>query len=340
MKYIQLFMILFFAIQCSFGQLIEQDIRCDTNSDNESGNCYGYIIALSGLRLRESPALDAKVITTIPLGAKVIRKKLIAQMTRMYDYPPAEWTKDSIPGNWELLEWNGISGYGFNAFIGNPPHPFDGDYYLMFEDNSGCSDDSYASLNYYYYGLFINKDTTVSELRSFKPTFYTIHDDFSGTSIRVDDKQKTEFVMISKKPMSEGAIKTYKNFKPVYTKWEKNQYLETPILNKVRIPASNWVLESKKGYEALYKDDTTKYECIVLILFDLQTGTSQRIGAYQPPEDIVITWCGDLDHDGKNDFIIKISSEESIGNLLFLSSNPGKGKLVRFACEYYWFDCC
>lgn len=344
MKYIIFFILIPFTIPTAFGQLVEKEIICDTECGSnlsEPKECCGYVIALSGLRIRENPSLNAKVITTIPFRSQVIRKKVYFKKSVHGFIENNQWSQDSVPGNWELLEWNGIQGYGFNAFIGNSPINMENDYYLLFEDESWCSDDGYASLSYHYYGVFINGDTTVTELKSFKPTFYRAHNDVNGTLIKADEKKKTQFVLISKNPMTEGAIKIYKNFKPIYTNIVNGRYVESPVVNKIKIPSSNWMLESKKDFVTLNKNDTTRSECIILILRDVQSGITQSLGVFNEPNNTIsINWCGDLDRDGVPDFMIGVYSDYSVGNLLFLSSNPGKGKLVRFACQYYWSDCC
>ena len=75
------------------------------------------VFALSGLKLRLAPALNAEVITVIDFGESLT---LIKTLDRDLYHPPSiEWTQ----GSWALVDYDGMTGYIYDGFISDLPFP-------------------------------------------------------------------------------------------------------------------------------------------------------------------------------------------------------------------------
>lgn len=299
----------------------------------ESADC-GIVLALSGLRLREMPSFDSKTIVTIPFAAKVERKD-IHPKDGEYDNPL--YSPDSIPGWWEKIIWKGKTGYAFNAFLGEGIKKMDRDFYLLFEDAAACWSDAYASLEYHYYGLFLSKDGTKSEIKRIKPSFISFYgeDGGGGTIISADEKSESVFLFATKAPFAEdGPVKMHKMF----PRWPQKDQTDNIIFryetkyNSIHIPNSNFELSAFRR--------TADASELSIYLKDRATGKTQLLIEEFGLESAQLSWCGDLDRDGVQDFLITGSGSHSGYSFLYLSRNAGKGKITKRAGMYIWGDCC
>jgi hypothetical protein len=75
------------------------------------------VFALSGLKLRLAPALNAEVITVIDFGEAVTVLKTLDD--QLYTPPEIEWTA----GSWALVNYDGMTGYVYDGFISRLPFP-------------------------------------------------------------------------------------------------------------------------------------------------------------------------------------------------------------------------
>jgi hypothetical protein len=71
----------------------------------EEAEGYHYNVAKAGLRLRDAPSSEGKVLTVIPFGEKIYFAET---------GPEDEF--EGINGNWIRIEWNGTSGWIFDGF--------------------------------------------------------------------------------------------------------------------------------------------------------------------------------------------------------------------------------
>lgn len=81
------------------------------NPDN-SGGASRFVLALSGLRLRDVP--NGNIITTIPYGEVVVVED---------DPHKVAITVEGLEGFWAKVKWKGQSGWVFNGFLSRFPAP-------------------------------------------------------------------------------------------------------------------------------------------------------------------------------------------------------------------------
>lgn len=320
----------------SFGQSVynADSTTCDYPS-------CAVVIAFSGLRLRESPGTASKTLLTIPFASKValIPDPAATQNSAEENFLDA----DSIAGNWVKVNYQGKTGYVFNAYLGDGILKLDKPSYLIMEDAAGCWSDAYASREYHYYGLFLDKSRQNATLKAIKPVFHTTYDAYNGTSMHASGKERPFFMVVTREPLAEdGPIKRHHFFSKIgFEEAGEEAYQmisNDSILPAVRIPESNWEVSC---INQKISDSNYTYEAKVLQLKDRATGKKQIIidETYYLHEARII-WCGDLDRDGIQDFMLMGSSEHSGFCALFLSRKAGKGKLMRLAGIYSWEDCC
>ena len=66
-----------------------------------------YVLAVSGLNLRESPDLNGKVVAKVPFGQKV----------KFLEDTGQELTVGNLSGHWTKVQYQGKVGYLFDAYL-------------------------------------------------------------------------------------------------------------------------------------------------------------------------------------------------------------------------------
>ncbi|MEY4903494.1 MAG: hypothetical protein RLZZ292_1309 [Bacteroidota bacterium] len=288
------------------------------------------VIAFSGLKIRKTPSFEGKTLGVAPFGSYVQR------FEPNFDYATLLYTQDSIPGHWERIRYGSLEGYAFNAFLGDEIMKIKDKYTLVREDEAWCWNDCYASLtsHYNYYAVLMSKDSSRSELKKFTPTFYNEQ----AVKLNCPDKRTSSFILITKDEIAQGAITTVKKNEMVCgTIRNDNNNEGIHKTQKVKIPETNWVLESKEIFNKEWNQPQS-----ILFLRDTKTGVKQQLSDQSENcKEVVLIWCGDLDRDGIMDFMLSMGDgEEGYGIHLFLSRDAPQGKLVKPAGHYYYQDCC
>jgi hypothetical protein len=322
-----------FIFICSFSMLYAQDenpylVNCD---EKDGGDC-AVVIAVSGLKVRAKPSFDGKTLATAPFGSKITR------LAPGFNFTDFIYTPDSIQGNWERIRYGKIEGYAFNAFFGEGIMKIKAKYTLLIENAGYCWNDCYGSIkeHYNYYAVLNNTNNKTVDLKKFTPTFACAQSDMGGISINCPDKRPSEFILITKDEISEGAVYVIEKQQVIKGIEEGNP---NEINQKVKIPETNWVLEVKAEKR---NNEGSEYIQNVLYLRDIKSGTKQQLSLKDENCNYAkLIWCGDLDRDGIMDFMIQTSDgDEENGTSLFLSRDAPKGKLVKPAGRYSYWDCC
>ena len=327
-KLINIFLILSVSVRI-LSQDVEYLVKC------EDKNC-GVVIALSGLKLRAGPSVNAKVFTIIPFGSKVVRNHI--RPTEEEGYQKPEYAH-AIPGWWEKITWQQQEGYVFNAYLGREIPQLTEDFYLVLEDAAGCWSDLYASPQYYYYGLLLNKDSSKAEIHQIKPTFFSIVDVFESVVMHADEREPSLFLFAAKEPFTEdGLIEKHHLWKDWFMPDDDENIIS--YNNPLRVPESNWNLSFIKTTAK----DTVIYEMkypISLQLENLATGKKQILNDWEKRhfESAKLGWCGDLDRDGLQDFILITKNTRPAIVLLFLSKNSKDGEMMHLGGVYFFVSC-
>lgn len=292
----------------------------------------GVVIALSGLKLRDKPAFDAKTLAVIPFG------EIVERTEKGYDLSPANWqellmTPDSIRGYFQEISWRGKKGFAFSTFIGDAIYRMNESVYLLFENGGWCWNDCYASPAYHYYGLFTNRDSSRWDLQKIKPTFCFDGYEMSGTSIRADSKKRPAFIIAAKKPIAEGLVMTEKKTATIF---ERRYFHDSTAVSsqKVNVPLSQFSLSVTTSTSPEYGNRQSIH------LTEKSSGRKQVLQSDFYLEKVELIWTGDLDKDGIIDFMLSYSDGHSYGCQLFLSGFATGKQLVK-PMKIYWFsDCC
>jgi uncharacterized protein YgiM (DUF1202 family) len=85
------------------GYLMEEPMEVNTAKG------YAYITAESGLRMRQTPALDSDVVVKIPYKSRV---ETLSEMGNTI-------TIEGVDGRWTKITWNEYTGWVFGGYLGN-----------------------------------------------------------------------------------------------------------------------------------------------------------------------------------------------------------------------------
>ena len=304
-------------------------VRCPLPYE-ENFDSSVLVLARSGLKLREKPSFEAKTLALMPFLQKV---KLL-ELPRFNEAGdlPATYTGDSIPGVWLKVRYGEKTGYAFSAWLGSTLVKMTEPYYLLSAQGSWCSDDSYISGQYRYYGIFRDRDGSCLR-REIKPEFWVLWTGMVGPGAYCKLKVRGEqplFVLASRKVLPEGPV----------TSTGRQGYLPGNNMGELSVLAN--VPESPWEYAIRYVYGENDALLPQAIAKNRQSGLNYRIGDaddwYETPQ--YLFWEADADGDGALDFILTVQREITSTLQLFLGGAAIPGNTIRAASEYTFSGCC
>jgi hypothetical protein len=332
----------FFLIVCLLVLVMKQLFAQTEEATNElltpRGDSTAYVIALSGLNMREQPDFSGKIIHKIPFGAELYRlapPDLLLELESKLIYD-----KDSIPGLWEQVRFSDKTGWIFNAYIARVRIKMEKASYLLKENSGWCWSDAFASSRYYYYGLFLSKDSTQAEFRRIQPIFAKRPHDDGAVYVRTNSKSRTLFLFASSVPVPwEGMVSGHhimaKAGDSKQSAYRISNFDSAHQHQTVAIPKSTLELFVKTNTEG----EGQAWVRQTLFIRNKANGIEQRV-PFEHVEYANVNWCGDLNRDGITDFLIQVSCGKEGALLLYLSGNTGKGQVMRLAGWYAGGGCC
>ncbi|HNR19162.1 MAG TPA: SH3 domain-containing protein [Bacteroidia bacterium] len=274
------------------------------------------VISLNGLKLRDKPDSFSKVLTIIPFSELVV---VISRNEKEHDI-----LVDEMWGKWVNVKYKNDTGYVFSAYLSNDINKMTESYYLLVP-NGGCGENNYFSSSYNYYGFFQSEYSDATEIKKIVPVFYTTG---YRTVVMIDSIIQPLFVIASKSEMKEGRDNSSCSFTNLFS---TPDYSLTKGKRIVGLNNGEFLLEVENFISA----DTILKK---LILKDRQTQKVQLIS--ESFFSFQLIWDGDLDNDGKPDFIIFSGGEKGGAYQLFLSGKAPKGKFVRMVATFDSGICC
>lgn len=300
-------------------------------NDNNMQYIEAIVIAPSGLKMRGKPDFTSKPITVIPYSERVKYSS-----TTQKEYPDVVYDADSVGGFWFHVSWKGKQGYAFSGYLGQGIFKMDKNFYLLCEQSAYCWDDAYISSGYNYYGVYPNKDTSSFTIKKLPPLFYKSNVDImAGITFKFKQKQRSYFAFASKSPFPEGPL-------AVTTSQQHFNFYDNNLpvsKQKISVPNTSW--EIKARLDTVDENGASMYPDLRLIIVDKTSGAWHYLfdkTVYF--NDVSLRWCGDMDGDGVQDFMLDINTDHSVAMMLFLSKNAGKWNFVKLAGMYFWGDCC
>lgn len=277
------------------------------------------VVAVNGLNLRESPSLKSKVIASIPFLGKV---QLLSESESFkdtvgtvcfLDYNKYTY-KQYILGDWVKVQYQKQEGYVFNAYLMEEYseellHNVDSQYALSFP-GTNCYDNVHRNEDIRWKGVY--KDGDMYEIRDVQLEYF--------------------MSMLDMDP--HYGVTTQSNDSLLF------------MLGAVGKKFKNGIIEGNfRGYEMgfdLSKDSLTSESLTLqpmedVVYITITEGDQQQ--KVKLHSSVFVQWKGDLDGDGKNDYIFTIG-EESRSTNLYLSSEAEEGQLVKLVASYYSGDCC
>ena len=276
------------------------------------------VIAPGGLFLRDKPSTNSNTLRLIPFGSYV---DLIHKDS--YDYDTishidfcTQGYQVPVFGHWIKVKYQEQSGFMFSAYLihSRTIKMFENyrsehtQEYGLFRSGTTCVMNFDHRPEWNHYGLYI-KDSIV-EIKSInKVSFTYIDQSFLEYTTHTNQDCNLEFIISAPKELTVGVIKT-----------KHHPKISFDDFSNVDIIKSDTEADHLK--RIAYKDR-------VFVNHKLMEEH------YQP----YILFCGDIDHDGINDYIIQYG-EKSIEISLYLSSEQKvDGKYIPSA-SYYSGYCC
>ncbi len=288
------------------------------------------VVAVNGLKMRSRPSLQGKIINKIPYGEKVEiidvnhhGHDTLASNYKVY-FGDDESYEPLLSGYWVKARHEGEEGYVFSGFLyynNSTDTPYNKKTALLFE-GSNCYDNLHYRPDWHWYGLFEKEG--VQHLEKVKLDFLVEESDFGGLLTITTDKERASlFIIGSPRPLKERRL-----FFSEYLGTGTTIYRGGEMTDEVLKDAALEVREQEG-------------EDYPLIVAMGSQGEQQVLNPEDPylNDRIKVQWFGDLDGDGKMDYLIEFG-EKSSRNILFLSTKAAEGQLVAPVGAYFSGYCC
>jgi len=277
------------------------------------------VIAVKGLNLRESPTLNGKVITLVPFLDKVaLLNEAISSTDTLSTVNFSDQDNniypDYIVGEWVKIKYQNKEGYVFNAYLmqehgDQPLHSEENQFAISFA-GLNCVDNVHRNKEIKWKGVFKNGDEF--EMKEVQLEYYIGLDEMGAWYGTTTQTNNSPLFII-------GTIDD---------KFKNGQIEGTYFKDR-------WVFD--------YSKDFSTYENLTMHILEHEAFVTITEGNQQQKlavhDGIQIIWKGDLDGDGKNDYIFT-SGEVSSSTTLYLSSEAGEDQLVKPVASYYSGYCC
>ncbi len=337
------------------------------------------VISTDGLKLREKPTTNSKVLAVAAFGDKVVLLSdpedptlVIDTMGVAFDFPT---TVDSI-GNWQetrqvlhVGKWLQVkftekTGYMFSGFLEYFPDP-DVDYrysndapkemLLRYEGGDACSDNQPVfEKNWLWYGVYKRKngfEIKRVELRYLKMFYglsgqadYLSNGEDEEVVTRVKNTTERSFFLVgTKKPLKEKLL-TYAGFDDNYHEATRIPfYLENGAPDNAFLEKINLETTKSPGifnFDWFVKDNHGGKIPLKFAIKHQWYGEAPSLAEYHVES---LVWYGDLDGDSKLDYIFNFFSDthdDSMPQILYLSSLAKPGEVLKAAAVFFYYDCC
>ena len=292
------------------------------------------VIAIPGLNMRDEPDLTSKKIAYLPYGTEVKILEKYTLQDDLVDLGVCNFfnKKDSkhpdpnihINGIWVKVEYEGKAGYVFSAYIFGETdrtvnyYKIEDEYVLLYEGDH-CDDNYQYNKDWFYYGCYRSDEDGSVCFEPIELSYFVVKSDFTGICIVANQYKSSEFIIGSKHPLSENSFEATLGR---YNGMDREEKIDSSVFDLVA-----------KGYreteELVLKRDGLRQV--------LNPWTNQLKEEYNNFNDVIFS--GDIDQDGKDDYIIQFGSKYG-QTVLFISSLARSGEIVRPVSIWYSGYCC
>lgn len=324
------------------------------------------VISNNGLKLRETPDRNSRVLAVAPFGAKVaVLTKEKGNYGKVEYDPPAR--RDTIgqlfptrydsrqaghAGYWWKVRYNGKSGYMFSGFLADSAllhnssrEELNNHFRLRTtEGNAGATNNPEFDYGWHWYGLFQQPDSQFA-VKKVNPR-YAVEDytdengeyDFFSKAIviQTDPPENPIFIIGTRNAWKERTgingfhqlndpqvqfLPNSGELDPVFMKKHGIEVVREKILVEGRWPVERW-----EWY--ILGEGGRRQRAAPLKVYD----------DYEAPLSYLV-WAGDLDGDGKTDYIFTAMGEMGY-YVLYLSTQLGNGAIAKPAAVLWtWYTC-
>ena len=328
------------------------------------------VIASSGLKLRATPDQKGEVLSVAPFGAQVLVDTTVRHGNERISIQPkarrdtlgmfnqyAAWNGTAMEtirqlhiGYWWSVRYKGKRGYMFSGFLANKEE-LGTDYYpelneqwrvMAIGGNACASTHIDLKKNWFWYGLF-RTSSGKYDLRGVQLRYVVA--DYSDEQGHYDLLQREVVILVADVPEQ-----------PVFLigkreKWTEHAQISGEEAYPVAGKGSTFIGKDNapnatllRSYGVIVERTTDNHYPSHFLSLGDQQGKRQKLTLHYPGQDYSqppseLLWAGDLDGDGRNDYLFNTSGE--IGaEMLYLSTQAKKGEIAGLvAVMWHWYCC-
>lgn len=288
------------------------------------------VIAQQGLNLRSKPTAKSEKLGNVPYGETVEILHRESYGLEELQSIKTQTTTYTIKGHWLKVKYNGVIGYVNNAYLYNSRiydpqednHKYNNDYLILLPGIQ-CQNNFHKLSKFNLYGYYQTEENCW--LEPIKVEFGRNVTSMADVSVIAKADKDLIFIIGSKKELSPGSINMLDEnislFEDLNINDTKKEQIihQSPDCEVTRVKTEHWhdhTLKLKHKNEYQYMLDS-RHEG------DLHT----------------IKWTGDIDGDGRTDYILEYG-EKNMMTVLYLSSERSGGGLVKGVARFLSGYCC
>ena len=316
-----------------------------------------YVIAASGLRLREKADANSAVLATIPFGDSLKTDGEMESFWAVKDKTPKRiFTVEGTEGFWQKVVYKNKKGFVFSGLISAyyQPTTFTKSH-IFLEEGWGCGEIVRNQDDYNWLGWYKNKTSTKTELKPVSKLLFSVQNGDNETLVTATNrslKGDTAMYIIGVRKTAAQQLTTG----AVQAKWYAQEYGEVDSTYRITSETPVFKFKNKAWQLKLAVTENTnkndmEYPITKAVLTFVSDDGSQKqtilgFDSKKPFSEtnsyfymVNVVWFGDLDNDGKLDFLLQHDGEASGSYALYLSTAAGKGQYVKRVGEIFGCGC-
>lgn len=298
------------------------------------------VISTTGLSLRSAPNLTSKRLLAAPYGAKVEvldDKNYGFDTVDTYHYYFQNDFASHIPvcGHWRKVKFKEKIGFMFGAYLIESYRDIVGkreDIALLFP-NTSCDNNFTYHPNWLWFALQEDKASHSYEWKEISLNFCVVEDEITDSYCIAANKTDKDILCIVGSLHNLAKMDVQGN----WFDFEEGSFFDHG--QEKAIPRVDFF----KTW-GLRVDSLSLYGASPLYL---QNGDRrQLLNAPDPASDLApenpsyLRWVGDLDGDGKRDYIIHYGIDKMSTHMLYLSSKASGDKMIKKVATFWMGPCC
>ncbi|MEM1327582.1 MAG: SH3 domain-containing protein [Bacteroidota bacterium] len=325
-------------------------LSAQTRYDTLNNTGLFSVLSTTGLNMRSQPDLHSKVLVAVPYDEKVEVLNMTRYGRDTLGYKELWRSYDSttyqipIAGSWRKVKYKDYIGYMFDAYL-SKYYKNSGSYrqedlsiglnrdYALLYVGENCFDNFNYNPNWHWYG-FYRKDNEYTVKPVEVSFFLSNYSELFPCVTSTEDNNNLNFILGTKKQLS---------FEHIHNSIEYRKGTITSG-NKSVDTLSTAELKKYGLYQQPVYMTNRNQKYIERMEFVLKKNGKQQVLNPKPLQfdadwPFYISWIGDLDGDGEDDYIIGYGDKNG-GTILYLSSEADEDQIVKPVAIYRSGYCC